>query len=87
MRIDRLQEKFDNAFLQLDMMECDMALKTQASINLNTINFFIQGALAAANNCAEVEALKLYKQADNMLDTFSKSNCGCSGNNYVLNFR
>ena len=63
------------------------ALKTQASINLNTINFFIQGALAAANNCAEVEALKLYKQADNMLDTFSKSNCGCSGNNYVLNFR
>jgi hypothetical protein len=54
---------------------------------LNTINFFIQGALAAANNCAEVEALKLYKQADNMLDTFSKSNCGCSGNNYVLNFR
>ena len=87
MRIDRLQEKFDNAFLQLDMMECDMALKTQASINLNTINFFIQGALAAANNCAEVEALKLYKQADDMLDTFSKSNCGCSGNNYVLNFR
>jgi|TARA_B100000497_G_C7693223_1_gene422216 hypothetical protein len=87
MRVDKLQEKFDNAFLQLDLMQCDMALKTQASVNLNTINFFIQGALASANNCAETEALKLYNQADNMLDKFLKSNCGCSGNNYVINFR
>lgn len=39
MRVDRLQEKFDNAFLQLDMMQCDSALRTQASVNLNTINF------------------------------------------------
>ena len=70
MRVDRLQEKFDNAFLQLDMMQCDSALRTQASINLNTINFFIQGALAAANNCAEVEALKLYKQAEICLTHF-----------------
>ena len=87
MRVDRLQEKFDNAFLQLDMMQCDSALKTQASVNLNTINFFIQGAVASANNCAENDALKLYNQADNMLDQFLKSNCGCSGNNYVINFR
>jgi len=87
LRTDKLQEKFDNAFLSLDMMECDSALKTQASVNLNTINFFIQGAIAAANNCAEQEALKLYNQASNMLDKFLKSNCGRSGNNYVINFR
>jgi len=87
LRIDKLQEKFDNAFLSLDLMECDSALKTQASVNLNTINFFIQGAVASANNCAEHEALKLYNQADNMLDKFLKSNCGCSGNNYVINFK
>ena len=36
---------------------------------------------------AEHEALKLYNQADNMLDKFLKSNCGCSGNNYIINFR
>lgn len=86
LRVDKLQEKFDNAFLQLAMMECDRALKTQSSVTLNTINFFIQGAIAAANNCAEYESNKLYIQADNMLNSFLKSNCGCSGNNYQLNF-
>jgi hypothetical protein len=86
LRVDRLQEKFDNAFLQLNMMECDRALKTQSSVQLNTINFFIQGAIAAANNCAEYESNTLYAQADNMLNNFLKSNCGCSGNNYLINF-
>ena len=86
LRVDRLQEKFDNAFLQLNMMECDRALKTQSSVQLNTINFFIQGAIAAANNCAEYESNTLYAQANNMLDGFLKSNCGCSGNNYQINF-
>jgi hypothetical protein len=86
LRVDKLQEKFDNAFLKLNMMECDRALKTQASVDLNTINFFIQGAIAAANNCSEYESNKLYAQADNMLNNFLKSNCGCSGNNYQINF-
>lgn len=86
LRVDKLQEKFDNAFLQLNMMECDRAIKTQSSVDLNTINFFIQGAIASANNCAEYESNKLYIQADNMLNTFLNSNCGCSGNNYQLNF-
>lgn len=86
LRIDKLQEKFDNAFLQLNMMECDRALKTQSSVQLNTINFFIQGAIASANNCSEIESTTLYNQADNMLNNFLKSNCGCSGNNYAINF-
>ena len=86
LRVDKLQEKFDNAFLQLNMMECDRALKTQSSVMLNTINFFIQGAIAAANNCAEYESNTLYTQADNMLDNFLRTNCGCSGNNYLINF-
>ena len=85
-RVDKLQEKFDNAFLQLNMMECDRALKTQSSVQLNTINFFIQGAIAAANNCADYESNTLYAQADNMLNSFLKTNCGCSGNNYQINF-
>jgi hypothetical protein len=87
MRIDKLQEKFDSAFLKLNMMECASELRTQSSVTLNTINFFIQGSLAAANNCAEKEALTLYNQASDMLDTFIKSNCGCTGNNYRVNFR
>jgi hypothetical protein len=85
-RVDKLQEKFDSAFMKLDMMECDRAIKTQSKVDLNTIYFFIQGAIAAANNCATNEAMKLYNQADKMLDNFMKNNCGCSGNNYVINF-
>jgi hypothetical protein len=86
MRTEKLQEKFDRAFLQLDLMECDRAIKTQSTVTLNTINFFIQGSIAAGNNCAEYEANRLYTQADNMLNSFLKSNCGCSGNNYQINF-
>jgi hypothetical protein len=86
MRVEQIQEKFDGAFMKLDMMECDRAIKTQAKVDLNSIYFFIQGAIAAANNCADVEAIKLYNQADMMLNNFIKNNCGCSGTNYVINF-
>jgi hypothetical protein len=82
MRVDRLQEKFDEAFMKLDMMECDRAIKTQAKVELTTVSFFINGAIAAANNCATIEANKLYLQADKMLTNFIRKNCGCSGNNY-----
>jgi hypothetical protein len=86
MRVDQLQEKFDSAFMKLDMMECDKAIKTQQKVDLNSIYFFIQGAIAAANNCAVDEANKLYAHAYTMLNNFLKNNCYCSGNNYVLNF-
>ena len=86
MRVDQLQEKFDEAFMTLDMMECDMAIKTQAKVNLNTIYFFIQGSIAAANNCAEDTANKLYEQARMMLNNFIRTGCNCSGNNYIINF-
>lgn len=86
MRVDQLQEKFDQAFMRLDMMECDLAIKTQQKVELNTIYFFIQGAIAAANNCASDTANKLYNQASKMLNNFSKNGCNCSGNNYVTNF-
>ena len=81
-RTEKLQEKFDNAFMQLDMMECDRAIKEQSQVKLNTINIFIQGAIASANNCANIEAMKLYEKADKMLTTFIKKDCNCTGNNY-----
>lgn len=86
MRVDKLQEKFDEAFMTLDMMECDGAIKKQAKGILSSIYFFIQGSIAAANNCAVEEANKLYIQAAKMLNNFLKNNCGCSDNNYVVNF-
>ena len=72
--------------MKLDMMECDRAIKTQAKVDLTSIYFFIQGAIAAANNCAIIEANKLYNQAQKMLNNFIKEDCGCSGNNFLTNF-
>ena len=86
MRTELIQEKFDNAFMKLDLMECDLAIKTQSKVTLNTIYYMISGSIAAANNCAVDTANKLYIQADNMLNNFIRSNCGCSGNNYIVNF-
>ncbi len=85
MRVDKLQEKFDSAFMKLDMIECDQSIKKQAKLDLNTISFYIQGAIAAANTCALTQATKLYVAADKMLDNFLSSNCGCSGNYFPIN--
>lgn len=84
MRVDQLQERFDNAFMKLDMMECDLAIKKQQKVTLDSIYYFIQGSIAAANNCAIDTANKLYKQAENMLKNFSSDDCGCTGNNYTI---
>lgn len=86
MRTDKIQEKFDSAFMKLDMMECDMAIKTQQKVTLSSIYFLIQGSIAAANNSALTQSRKLYQQADTMLNNFIKNNCGCGGNNYIVNF-
>lgn len=85
-RVDQLQERFDEAFMKLDMMECDRAIKKQSKVELNSIYFLIQGAIAAANNCAIDISNKLYLQAAKQLDHFIKNNCGCSGTNYIVNF-
>jgi len=86
MRTELIQEKFDNAFMKLDMMECDSAIRTQAKVDLNSIYYMISGSIAAANNCAVDTANKLYMQADRMLNNFIRNNCGCTGNNYIINF-
>ena len=64
MRVEQIQEQFDKAFMHLDMMECDRAIKSQSKIDLNTIYFFIQGAIAAANKAAVEAAIaeKVAKQ-------------------------
>lgn len=85
-RVDQLQEKFDEAFMTLDMMECDRAIKAQSKVELISISFMINGAIATANNCAVIEANKLYLQASKMLNNLLKSNCGCSGNNFKINY-
>ena len=87
MKVDQLQQKFDEAFMRLDMMECDGAIKKQSFIDLNSIYFFIQGAIAAANNCANIQSTKLYNKANSMLDYFVTSNCGCTGSVFTITYK
>lgn len=86
MRTEKIQETFDKAFMKLDIMDCDRAIKKQSMVDLNTVWFFIQASIAAANNCAIYEANSLYTEAAKLLNIFIKNNCGCSDNNYLTNF-
>jgi hypothetical protein len=77
-RVEKLQEKFYKAFLTLEGLSCDMAIKKQAKDSLDRIHIFINGAIAAGNECASIEAYALYKKADKMLDKLLNNNCGCN---------
>lgn len=85
MRVDQLQEKFDAAFMKLDMMDANSKLKKQQKISLDTIYYFIQGAIAAANNCATAEAVRLYQKADKLLYDFTQRG-ECCGVTFPNNF-
>lgn len=76
-RVDILQEKFDTAFMKLDIFQCDGIIRKQREEELDTINFYIQGSIAAANKCAGDLALKMYRKADKMLTSFITHKCNC----------
>lgn len=68
LRIDRLQEKFDNAFLKLDL---DCSTPSQERKELLGIETIIQEAVAAANKCAIDLSIKMYRLASKLLDKFN----------------
>jgi hypothetical protein len=79
LRIEHIQEKFDTAFMKLDILQCDGPLRHQKEEELNSIYYYIQEAIACANKCAPELALKLYKKADKMLNYFIQHKCNCNG--------
>jgi len=85
LRVEQLQEKFDAAFMKLDMMDANSKLKKQQKVSLDTIYYFIQGAIAAANNCATTEAVRLYQKADKLLYDFTQRG-ECKGITFPNNF-
>lgn len=76
-RIDKIMESFNTAFMKLDMMECDGPIQEQKRKELDTIYYYIQGAVAAANKCAPDLAIKMYRKANTMLTYFLKNKCNC----------
>lgn len=86
MRVDKLMEEFDEAFLTLDIADCSGPIKKQDKIALDTIFYFIQGAVSAANNCATEEAVKLYNKASKLLRDFNRRGGECCGTNTLTKF-
>jgi len=75
LRINKLQEKFDTVYLRLDFMQCDQAIREEDFEVLDTIQTYINGAIAAANNCLDVLAMKLYGKASQAIDDFVNHRC------------
>lgn len=71
-RTNIIYSKLDEYFLKLDFMQCNQAIKEEDKKALDTIEFYIEGAVAAANKCLDTKAMELYNLANDMLKHLSK---------------
>lgn len=72
LRIDQLQEKYDNAFLKLEL---DCTSSDIEKKELFIISLYIGEAIAAANKCAIELSMKMYRKASKLLDGFIDCKC------------
>lgn len=70
-RVENLYQKFDEKVLNMEMYTCDSQLKRSKKMQLDDIEFYIQGAIAAGNRCANKLAIELYNKASTMIDRFN----------------
>lgn len=77
MRVDAIQERFDNAFMTADFSCADRHFLKAEQEKLNEIYYLIQEAIAAANKCANTLAMNLYNQASKLLDRFLEGKANC----------
>lgn len=75
LRTTNIEQKFGKAFLKTDLIECNQDVKIEQMKVLDEIYFYIQAAIAAANQCNYILAMKLYNNANSMLDNFIRGNC------------
>lgn len=73
LRVDALVEKYDTAYIKLDILQCDLLYKREQKKELELIWAYINGAIASANECALKQAMDLYVKADTMMDDFLKN--------------
>ena len=60
--------KFDEKLLSTDIFNCDSQLKRNIKMQLDEAEFYIKGAISAANRCANKLATEMYRKADSILD-------------------
>jgi len=71
LRVDKLYKKFNDTFLSIQST-CDAQLGRNQRIQLSEIEWYIQGAIASANNCSGVQAMELYKKASDLINKLSE---------------
>lgn len=69
-RTEQITSDLDAAFLKLNLFECDGRLLLEKKNQIELIQFYIQGAIAASNQCALKLATDLYNKARTLLDCF-----------------
>lgn len=74
-RTTKLEQKFGRAFLKTDLTQCSEGIRTEHMKVLDEIWFYIQAAIAAANQCNNLLAMNLYRLANTMVDNFLRDRC------------
>lgn len=72
LRTDNLQAALGNAFIKVDIGECDDDIKVKDKEALHEIEHLIQEAIALANACIEAKAMDVYRLAAKKLTNFLK---------------
>jgi len=76
LKTDQIQCRYDRAFLNLDLNTCDSQVDRNDRKRLDEIEFYIDGAIAAANDQNPKLASELYNKADKLLSRYF-SQCSC----------
>lgn len=77
LKTDRIQCKYDQAFLSLDLSEITTSDQIRKRKLLEEIDLYIQGAVASGNRQNPSLAISLYNKANRMLDSFLNGACNC----------
>lgn len=78
LKTDKIQCKFDQSFLNLDLSSCDTEIERNKLKQLQDIEVYIQGAVSACNKKDYKLSLDLYKKADKLLNSFIEFNGQCA---------
>lgn len=79
-RTETIQQKLGEAFLKVDLTQCNINTQRENMKVIDEISFFIEAAIAAANQCNNILAMNLYRTADTMLNNFLRSRCRGTSN-------
>jgi hypothetical protein len=74
LRVENLKHQLGLAFLKTDMINCKAGIESEDMKYLMQIWSYIQGAIAASNQCNMVLAMQLYNMASRTLKNYMKEN-------------